>query len=265
MNYLDAVVLGVVEGLTEFLPVSSTGHLNIASNLMQTPDTPYMKTFKVVIQFGAILAVVVLYWRSLLVNWRVMLRVAVAFVPTAILGALLYERIRMYLDDVVVTLWALLIGGNVLVFFELFHGEKKDAVDGMEKIAWWQAFLIGVSQSLAFIPGVSRSAATVLGGMAVGLKRRTVVEFSFLLAVPTIAAASGRSLIKDGELVKMTTEEMVFLAIGLVVSFVVAYATIRLFLRFVQTHTFIWFGVYRIVAAGVVWYILFGRNTGSPG
>jgi undecaprenyl-diphosphatase len=259
MNPLDAAIMGVVEGLTEFLPISSTGHLIITSRLLRLEETSFQKTFKVVIQFGAILAVVVLYWRELLVNWRVMLRVAVAFVPTAVIGALLYDRVRDLLDNLEVTLWALVIGGNVLVLFEVLHGERKEAITGIENMTWWQAFLIGVAQAVALIPGVSRSAATVLGGLAVGLKRQTVVEFSFLLAVPTIAAASGRSLVKDGQLVTMTAEEVLFLCIGLVVSFVVAYATIRLFLRFVQTHTFIWFGVYRIVAAGFFWWVLFGR------
>ncbi len=147
MNYLDAVILGVVEGLTEFLPISSTGHLNVASNLMQLPDTSFSKTFKVVIQFGAILAVVMLYWRMLLVNWRVMLRVAVAFLPAAAIGFLFYRVVREYLDNVEVTLWALLIGGNVLVLFEVYHGERKDAVEGVENMSLVQALLIGVAQA----------------------------------------------------------------------------------------------------------------------
>ena len=146
----------------------------------------------------AILAVLLLYWRALLVNWRVMLRVAVAFLPTALVAFLFYDLVRKYLGDVSVTLWALLIGGNVLILFEVFHGERKEAVEGIENMSLVQALLIGVAQTVALIPGVSRSAATILGGLAVGLKRQTVVEFSFLLAVPTMAAASGYSLYKEG-------------------------------------------------------------------
>jgi undecaprenyl-diphosphatase len=202
--------------------------------------------------------VLVLYWRALLVNWRVMLRVAVAFVPAAVVGFLFYRIVREYLDDVAVTLWALLIGGNVLVIFEVFHGERKDAIEGVANMSLVQALLIGVAQALALIPGVSRAAATVLGGLTVGLKRRTVVEFSFLLAVPTMAAASGYSLYKERP-EGLDANEAVLLAIGMVVSFAVALVVVRWLLRFVQTHTFIWFGIYRIVAAGVFWWLLFGR------
>src|SRR5258708_1203887 len=135
----DAVILGIVEGLTEFLPISSTGHLNIASDLMQLPDTPFRKTFTLFIQFVPILRVLIMYWRALLVNWRVMLRVAVAFVPAGIIGYRFYDLVRKNLGDVTVTLWALAIGGVVLVVFEWLHGERRNATEGLEKMSLLQA------------------------------------------------------------------------------------------------------------------------------
>ncbi len=191
MDILQAAILGVVEGLTEFLPISSTGHLILASRLLGLEQTEFLKTFEIAIQFGAILSVVALYWRRLLVDPRVMARVAAAFVPTAILGFGLYKIVKKYLlSSETVVLWALVVGGIVLIVFERFHKEKDDHLDDVAAIPFSRCVLLGVFQALAMIPGVSRSGATVIGGLALGLKRRTIVEFSFLLAVPTMAAAT---------------------------------------------------------------------------
>jgi undecaprenyl-diphosphatase len=268
MNYLDATILGVVEGLTEFLPISSTGHMLIIARLLNIPSgDPLFKSFVIAIQPGAILAVVVLYWRTLLVNWAVLSRVLLACVPTAVLGLLLYSVVKRLLDkealDVVV--WSLGLGGLGLILFEMFHGERRDAVEGLTNIRYWQAGLIGVFQAFAFVPGVSRAAATVVGGMVLGVRRKTMVEFSFLLAVPTMVGAAGYDLYKvykgeDGtEQLAFTGEQIAILLVGFVVSFVVALVAIRVLVRFIQTHSFVAFGVYRIVAANVFWYLLFGR------
>jgi undecaprenyl-diphosphatase len=258
MNDPLAVLYGLVEGLTEFLPISSTAHLELTTKLLGTPSTDTHKTFEVAIQLGAILSVVVLYWRALLVDWAVMTRVAVAFFPTGVLGLLLHDFVKGHLlGNLDVVLWALLLGGLFLVVFEALHREKPQDREGLARITYPQAFLIGVCQALAMIPGVSRSAATVIGGLALGVKRKTSVEFSFVLAVPTIAAATCLVLYKqyrDGG--GLSGEESHFLAIGFATSFVVALMTIHFLLRFVKTHTFLPFGVYRIGLVLVFWGLL---------
>ena len=267
MAYLQAILLGLVEGLTEFLPISSTGHIMLAVDLLRqhghtelvgSESSDFVKTFEIAIQPGAILAVVLLYWRALLVNWRVMLRLAVAFVPTAVVGLLVHQWVHVLQDSVAVVLIAFVVGGNVIIVFELWHREPAGAAGSMEEMSLRQAFLIGVCQTLAFVPGVSRSAATILGGLAVGVRRKPAVEFSFLLAVPTMAAATTLSLYKlhKSQEAGITAEQLQLLAVGFVVSFAVALLTIRFILRYIRTHTFAWFGVYRIVAAGVFWVLL---------
>jgi len=258
MNDLYAMIFGLVEGLTEFLPVSSTAHLMLTTRILGVASDTH-KTFEIVIQLGAILAVVVLYWRALLVEWAVMVRVAIAFFPTGLLGLLLHDVIKIHLlDNVNVALWSLALGGLFLIIFEWLHHEKPGDVADLGHIKYWQAFLIGVCQALAMVPGVSRSAATVVCGLAVGVKRKTSVEFSFLLAVPTMVAASGFTLYKQyKEGGGLSGEEGQFLAIGFVTSFIVALLAIRFLLSFVKTHTFLSFGIYRILLV-LVWIALAG-------
>src|SRR3989339_823008 len=164
MNFLSAIILGIVEGITEFLPISSTGHLILVSKLLSLPDTEFLKTFEISIQLGAILAVVVLYWRKLLVNKEIFKRVVVAFLPTAVIGLIFYKLIKTYLiSNGLVVVYSLFIGGVILIIFEWWYGKKikkKPAIDEMENITYKQSFLIGIFQSLAMIPGVSRSGAT---------------------------------------------------------------------------------------------------------
>jgi undecaprenyl-diphosphatase len=249
VNMLYAALFGLVEGLTEFLPVSSTAHLMLTTRILGVDPSTTHKTFEIVIQLGAILAVVVLYWRALFVEWAVMLRVAIGFFPTGLLGLLLHDVIKRYLlESVDVALWSLALGGAFIIVFEWLHRDKPDDAAALSKISYWQAFVIGVCQALAMIPGVSRSAATVLGGLAVGVRRRTAVEFSFLLAVPTMVAASGYTMYKQyKEGGGLSGEEGQFLAVGFVTSFIVAIVAIRLLLGFVKTHTFLPFGIYRIL------------------
>lgn len=247
MTILDSVVLGIVEGVTEFLPVSSTGHLILAGELLGLPSTEFLKSFEIAIQLGAILAVVFLYWRSFL-DIHTLKRIGAAFIPTAIIGLLLHDLAKQYLlGNAVVVLWALALGGIALIVFELLHKESRDSVQDVRAITYAQAVLVGVFQAVAIIPGVSRSAATIVGGLVMGIGRIAIVEFSFLLAVPVMAAATGLDLFKSAG--TFSQADFGNLAVGFVVSFVVALISIRFLLQYVRKHTFIPFGIYRIVAA----------------
>jgi undecaprenyl-diphosphatase len=252
MIWTHAVVLGVVEGLTEFLPVSSTGHLILASRLMGLPQTEFMKSFEIAIQIGAILAVVFLYGKRLFADRGAFLRVLTAFVPTAVIGLLLYKPIKKFLfADSQIVLWSLLIGGVVLIVFDRWYKASSHCVNDTAKVPFSKAALLGVFQCLSMVPGVSRAGATQVGGLVLGLDRRTTVEFSFLLAVPTLAAATALELWKSGAAFDGAQWEL--LLIGGAVSFVSAVAVIRLFLRFVEKSGFTAFGIYRIVAALAFW------------
>lgn len=257
MTFWQVVVLGIVEGLTEFLPVSSTGHLILAGKVLGIPGSPLLTSFEITSQLGAILAVVILYGKTMLVRWQVSKRILVAFVPTTLLGVVFYKLVKtVLLDSPAVVLWALLVGGTVLIGFELWY--KKHAqhkIDKLEKLGYNQALGLGVAQTLAMIPGVSRSAATILGGLWMGIDRATVVEFSFLLAVPTMIAATGFDLLHTAG--GFSGRELWLLGLGMVVSFVVALASIRWFLAYVTYHSFIPFGVYRIGLALVGLVILY--------
>jgi len=248
LTALNAVLLGVVEGITEFLPISSTGHLVLASDLLQISQTDFVKSFEIAIQLGAILSVVVLYWQRVIVNWEIWKRIIAAFIPTAILGAVFYKIIKGFLlGNNTVIVYSLLIGGILIILFEWFYQEKEHSINEIEKISLVKAAWIGVFQSIAMIPGVSRSAATILGGMALGVNRQAIVEFSFLLAAPTMLAATALDLLKSGG--SFTAGEFGILFIGFIVSFIVAIGAIKFLLNFIKNHTFITFGIYRIVLA----------------
>ncbi|MFA4989519.1 MAG: undecaprenyl-diphosphatase UppP [Candidatus Omnitrophota bacterium] len=252
MDLTQAIFLGIIEGITEFLPISSTGHLILASRSMGITQTEFVKSFEIAIQSGAILAVVILYWKELSKNLDIWKKIFTAFLPTMVIGALLYKVIKTFFfssDSVV--LWALFLGGVALILFEIFHGEKQGSADALASISYPQALIIGFFQSLAVIPGVSRAAATIVGGLAVGLKRKTIVEFSFLLAIPTLCAATALDLAKSVGGFK--TSQFLVLAAGFIVSLLVALLAIRFLLIFIEKHTFIPFGIYRILIAVVFW------------
>jgi undecaprenyl-diphosphatase len=254
MDLITAVILGIVQGVSEFLPISSTGHMILASQLMGLKHTEFLKSFEIAIQAGTILSVVVFYGRTLLVDMEVIKRLIVAFLPTGILGLTLYRMIKGYLlGSEAVVLWALLVGGVVLVAFERWYREKPDAADEIRDISYKTALIIGLFQSVAMIPGVSRSASTIVGGLLLGLKRKTIVEFTFLLAVPTMLAATGYDLIRSGS--QFSAGEFQYLLAGFVTAFAVALLSIKFLLRFIKTHTFIPFGVYRMVLV-VCWVLL---------
>lgn len=255
MNLLQALIFGIVEGITEFLPISSTGHLMLTAQLLGLSQTEFLKTFEIVIQFGAILSVVVLYWKTLLVNLEVLKRVILAFLPTAALGLLFYKIIKHYLmKSNHIVLWSMFIGGICLIVFELLHKEKDDAVDDISNIPYRTALMIGLFQSIAMIPGVSRSAATIVGGLILGLRRKTIVEFSFLLAIPTMLAATALDLLKNASQFSMA--QINFLSIGFIVSFVFALLSVKFLLNYIKHHTFISFGIYRIVLALSFWLFI---------
>lgn len=248
MTIINSFLLGIVEGATEFLPISSTGHMILVSSLLGIIQNDFVQTFLIVIQLGAILAVIVLYWRAFL-DWSLLKKIAVGFVPTGIIGLALYHILKAYLlNNDWVVLAALFLGGIAIILFERWHTHVRRGTSYIEKdlaaLTYRDAALVGLAQSVAIIPGVSRSAATVLGGLALGIKREAIVEFSFLLAVPTMVAASGLSLAKSGW--SFSSGEWLLLAIGFVVAFIVALAAIRWLLAYVRGHSFALFGWYRI-------------------
>jgi undecaprenyl-diphosphatase len=255
MDFFQAIILSIVEGITEFLPISSTGHLVLTADLLKIPQTEFVKSFEVIIQLGAILAVVVLYWRRFLQSKALWMRLFVAFVPTAILGFAFYKIIKQYLlGNPMVTLWALFLGGIALIVIEKLYKEKPHHLDKVEFLSLKKAFVIGLVQSIAMIPGVSRSAATIFGGLFMGLKRSAAVEFSFLLAVPTMAAATGLDLLKSN--FSFSAQEVMALTVGFVGAFITALFAIKSFVRYVQHHSFIAFGIYRIVLALLFWFFI---------
>ena len=252
MNFIHAIILSVIEGLTEFLPISSTGHMVLASKILNIEQTDFVKSFEIIIQLGAIFAVVFLYWSTISRNINVWKKVITAFIPTGIIGFLLYKIVKnVLLGNPVITVYALLIGGILLILLEKIYKEKDYHADNIEKISYKSAFMIGLFQSVSIIPGVSRSAATIIPALLLGTKRKTAVEFSFLLAIPTMLAATSLDLVKSS--FSFTLPEYLILIVGLVVSFVVALIAVRFLLDFIKKHTFIPFGVYRIVLAIVFW------------
>jgi len=255
MNFLQALLLSAVEGISEFLPISSTGHMVLASSILKIAQTPFVKDFEIIIQLGAILSIVVLYFRQFSKNKDVWKRVLVAFLPTAVIGLILFKFIKSFLlGNLYVTLSALFIGGIALIILELIYKEKEHHAATIEEISLRNAFLIGVFQSIAVIPGVSRSAATIISALFLGTKRKAATEFSFLLAVPTMLAATGLDLIKSN--FSYSLNEWFLLLVGFLGSFIVALVVVKWFLKYIQTHTFIPFGVYRIIAAILFYFVV---------
>jgi len=246
MTVFEAIILAIVEGLTEFLPVSSTGHMIIAQNVLGIEDSPFLKAYIVNIQFGAILSVVVLYWKRFFQTMELYYKLFVAFLPAAVIGLIASDFIDSMLESVLVVAVSLFIGGLILIFVDKwFKNPKKD-----QEITYKNALIIGFFQCLAMIPGVSRSAATIIGGMTQKLDRKTAAEFSFFLAVPTMFAAAGYKLIKNYDV--FTADHIHLLAIGNIVSFIVAMLAIKWFIAFLTNSGFKVFGVYRIIIGAII-------------
>ncbi len=245
--------MGIVEGITEFLPISSTGHLILASKFLHIGQSNFTKSFEIIIQFGAILSVIVLYGKSFL-NAEILKKILVAFIPTGIIGFALYKAVKTYLiGNENLVLWVLFLGGVALIIFEFRH-KPASAESDITRISYKQSFFIGICQSVAMIPGVSRSAATIIGGLFLGLNRKTIVEFSFLLAVPTMLGATSLDLAKNAG--AFSKDQFLVLAVGFIVSFAVAIASIKFLLNFIKKHNFVPFGIYRILLAVIFWLVV---------
>lgn len=254
MSILQAIILAVIEGITEFLPISSTGHMIIGSSVMGIANHPFTKMFTVAIQFGAILSVVVLYWRRFFQSWDFYFKILVAFIPVVIFGLLLKDYIDAMLERVDVVGYMLLLGGIFFLFMDkIFKTEQLIE----ENVSYPKAFKIGCFQVIAMIPGVSRSAATIIGGLSQKLTKKTAAEFSFFLAVPTMFAATVLSMykfFKEGS--TFGQDEVTVLVVGNIVAFIVAMIAIRSFINFLTRHGFAIFGYYRIIV-GIIILILY--------
>jgi undecaprenyl-diphosphatase len=251
MSYLQAFIIAVIEGLTEFLPISSTGHMMIGTALLGMKATPFVKLFTVAIQLGAILSVVVLYFKRFFKSVDFYIKLVVAFIPAAVFGLLLGDYIDAALENLMGVAIALFAGGVILLFVDNWF--KNNTLDDEKDINYPRAFKIGLFQCLALWPGMSRSASTIIGGMAQGLTRKAAAEFSFFLAVPTMFAATAKKLLdfyKDGMV--LNGEEINLLIFGNVVAFVVALLAIKSFIGFLSKHGFKTFGWYRIVVGAIL-------------
>lgn len=259
MNYFQAIILAIIEGLTEFLPVSSTGHMIIGSSIMGIASLPFTKVFTVVIQFGAILSVVVIYWDRFLgkINFDFYKKLLIAFIPAAIFGVLFKGYIEALLENVVVVAVALLVGGVIFILLDKwFHQAEEKGMSELNSDA--SALKIGFFQVLAMVPGVSRSAATIIGGLTQKLNKKAAAEFSFFLAVPTMFAATCKDIFdvyQEG--IGFTSNEIGLLVVGNVVAFIVAFLAIRSFISYLTNHGFKVFGYYRIVVGLTILILYF--------
>lgn len=259
MTSLQALYLGIVEGITEFLPISSTGHLILFSHLLSIPDSDFLVAFEIAIQLGAIMAVVYMYWKRLF-TIPMIKRLIVGFVPTGIVGFLVYPHIKQLLQSPLLVGATLFLGGLIILFVENYYYKAKESGNVVLRhdVSFKQAFLLGLYQTLAIIPGVSRSGATIVGGMLMKMERTMLTEFTFLLAVPTMAAATLYSVYKNIGAVTHSGN-MIALLIGMLTSFVVATFVIKLFLDYIRKHTFLVFGFYRIIIGLIVFLVFFPK------
>lgn len=252
LNFIYLIILGVVEGLTEFLPVSSTAHLLLVSWALGLENTEFLKTFEIVIQLGAISAVFFLYLKKLFTQPKLVKKILWGFVPTGISGFIFYPWVRVLLARIDIALVFLFVGGVFLILFEKFF---KEGNFNIEDLSVKKSFFIGCFQALAFVPGVSRAAASIIGGMLTGLSKRSAVEFSFLLALPTIFAAAVFELAKNFS--SLNVNQWHVLGSGFIIAFLSSLVSIKFLLRFVQTNTFVSFGLYRIVLSFIVFFFIF--------
>lgn len=267
MSILEALILALVEGLTEFLPISSTAHLLFTENLMGMESSDYVKMFTVSIQFGAILAVVVAYWKRFFVqvSWSFYKVLALSVLPALVLGKLFDDKIEEVFEKPVIIAAVLIAGGILLLFIDKIFSKESEILDGEVSIR--KGLAVGFWQCLAMMPGVSRSAASIIGGLQQGLNRKTAAEFSFFLAVPTMAAVTLYSLVlkdwnyhgqamKGFEMVLSSQQNTLIFILGNVASFAVAFLAVKMFIRFLQKYGFKVWGIYRIVV-GLVLLLVF--------
>lgn len=259
MNIIEAIILAIIEGLTEFLPVSSTGHMIIASSLMGIQSDDFVKLFTVAIQLGTILSVVVLYFKRFFQSFDFYLKLLVAFIPAVIFGLLFSKKIDDLLESPLAVALSLVIGGIILLFVDKWFKDGK--VDNTKDMSYATALKVGFFQCIAMIPGVSRSGASIVGGMSQKLTRKAAAEFSFFLAVPTMFGATAKKLydfFKDGH--SLSGQEINLLIIGNIIGFIVAIIAIRSFIGYVSKHGFKAFGIYRIIVGGIILALLLSGN-----
>ena len=253
MNIIQSIILSIIEGLTEFLPISSTGHMILASSIMTIPEDAFVKTFEISIQIGAIMAIVLLYAKRFLQGISIYLKLAIAFIPTGIIGFLAYPYIKTYLFNPIIVSISLVLGGIVLILIDKKVVGQESKTAELESISYKNAFFIGLFQSISMIPGVSRAAATIVGGIFNGLDKKQAIEFSFLLAVPTMFAATGYDLYKTT--IGFSGHEIFLLSLGLLVAFITAWIAVKVFIKIVQNYGFKYFGYYRIII-GIIFLLL---------
>ena len=253
MQILDSIILGVIEGFTEFLPISSTGHLIVASEFLGLEQNNVNKAYEVIIQFAAILAVILNYPDKFSIKkielWK---KLILAFIPIGAVGFIFSKQIKaMFSIEIVAIMF--IIGGIIFLIVEKFYNEKESHISDIEKVSYKQALYIGLAQIFALIPGTSRAGSTIIGAMLVGLNRQASAEFSFLLAFPVMCATTGYDILKHYK--EFTDANFLVLGVGFVVSFIVAFLTIKLFLKFLQNFTFVAFGIYRIIFGTILLFI----------
>ena len=245
MDIFQAIIIGIIEGFTEFLPISSTGHMIVAGKFMGIEENALMKAYNVIIQFAAIMAVMLIYREKLSIKkidlW---MKLLVAFLPLAIVGFIFKDVIKT-LFNVQTVAWMFIIGGLIFLVVEYFYTEKEHHIKDVEKVSYKQALWVGIAQIFSLIPGTSRAGATIIGGLLTGLDRKTSTEFSFLLAIPVMAAVTGYDLLKHYQ--DFADANWGAFIIGFITAFIVAYVTIKLFLVFLERFTFVSFGMYRII------------------
>ncbi len=244
MDIFQAIIIGIIEGFTEFLPISSTGHMIVASKLMGIDQDSVQKSFEVIIQFAAILAVVLLYKDKVFRDFTLWKKLILAFLPIGVVGFIFSKQIKA-LFSVDVVAWMFIIGGIIFLIVEYFYKEKEHYIKRVEDVSYKQALFIGLAQCFSLIPGTSRAGSTIIGGMLSHLSRKASAEFSFLLAIPVMAAVTGYDILKHFH--EFSFDNWIVLLLGFITAFIVAYITIKLFIEFLSRFTFVPFGIYRII------------------
>jgi undecaprenyl-diphosphatase len=257
MTTIQAIILGILEGVTEFLPISSTGHLTLASHFLGIIQNEQFIVFEIAIQLGAILAVVFFFWKKFF-NIELLTKLFIAFLPTGILGLFAYKYIKVLLSSEFIVAFSLILGGVILIVVEKMYSKKitsglftpSQTEISPEKISYKKSFILGLAQSIAMIPGVSRSGATIVAGLLMNIERKVLVEFTFLLAVPTMSAATLYAIYKNKDI--LSTDNFSNIFFGFVTSFIVALFVIKFLLNYIKKYDFIPFGIYRIFIGTII-------------
>ncbi|MCV6606999.1 MAG: undecaprenyl-diphosphatase UppP [Campylobacterales bacterium] len=253
MTIIDSLIMGFVEGITEFLPVSSTAHLILTARLLGLEENMALKAYETIIQLGAILAVLFIYKERLTGSFSLWIKLSFAFIPTGIAGLFLYSYIKEFFTPSA-TVWFMVFAGIVFIAVEKLYKEKEHHLDDPSDLSYKKSFFVGLFQAIALLPGISRSGATIIGGLLLGMKRRASVEFSFLLAVPTMFVATGYEIYKGYN--DFVFDSLITLGIGFISSFIFSYIAVKWFLSFIEKYTFIPFGIYLIVSGLGFYFIL---------